>query len=102
MAFQYPAFVARLVLDPFGYFRSRGLKKYHSRSLLGNSDFAAILTKKEKKEKGLKEDNFIQQYWELRWIWFQSLFKEMKIKASLNLIHISLKDKNEIPCFDVN
>jgi hypothetical protein len=42
VAFQYPALVARLVLDPFGYLRSRGLKKYHSRSLLGNNDFPTI------------------------------------------------------------
>lgn len=45
VAFQYPDFVARFVLDPFGYLRSRGLKKYHSRSLLGRNDFSAHLIK---------------------------------------------------------
>lgn len=30
VAFQYPDPAARLGLDPFGYFRSLGEKKYHS------------------------------------------------------------------------
>lgn len=34
VAFQYPLPVARLSRDPFPYFRSTGLKKYHSRSLV--------------------------------------------------------------------
>ena len=47
VAFQYPDFVARFVLDPFGYLRSRGLKKYHSRSLLGRNDFSEHLIKRD-------------------------------------------------------
>ena len=30
VAFQYPVPAARFGLDPFGYLRSRGEKKYHS------------------------------------------------------------------------
>jgi hypothetical protein len=42
--FQYPALVALLVLNPLGYFLSRGPKKYHSGSLLGKNDFSAKQT----------------------------------------------------------
>lgn len=43
--FQYPARVARFVLNPFGYFRSLGPKKYHSGSLLGKKDFSTNINK---------------------------------------------------------
>jgi hypothetical protein len=39
--FQYPAWVARFVRHPFGYFLSLGPKKYHSESLLGRNDFSS-------------------------------------------------------------
>jgi len=42
--FQYPALVALLVLNPLGYFLSRGPKKYHSGSLLGRKDFSTRQT----------------------------------------------------------
>jgi len=46
--FQYPARVALFVLNPFGYFLSRGPKKYHSGSLLGKNDFSNHATRQQK------------------------------------------------------
>ncbi|RRT38453.1 hypothetical protein B296_00044236 [Ensete ventricosum] len=44
VAFQYPFPAVRFGLEPFGYLRSRGVKKYHS--LCPNNDLSAhIITK---------------------------------------------------------
>lgn len=47
VAFQYPEAAALFGLNPFGYFLSLGLKKYHSSS--PNKDFSAQSQEEEKR-----------------------------------------------------